>query len=239
VIAISGRISMDCMEFTENAVDKIRDALRGEMQLVAVKGYEYMQRKRNGIREKGILCCLKKAIQLTAGMIVLSENQLVDSMSVLHRALFESLIWCYWIVQSEENADYFNKHATDEMARLVNRNIENGYAGIYKREDNSELTSEEYEKIFSRYQKPEIKKLKDMADEVGLGRAYTMIYGLMSLEVHPSNLFYERVFPDWSGIYANLSGNIGFLHCIHMINTDWIMTRQQTPVIKIRKVLGA
>jgi len=230
---------MESLAFTENDVDKIRDVLRKEMQSVAIKGYEYKQRNENGIREKGILCCLRRAVQLTAGMIVLSENQLEDSMSVLHRALFESLIWCYWVVQSEENANYFDTHASNEMARIAKRNVENKYAGVYKKSDNTEITSKEYEAIFSRHKKPVIKKLKDMADEIGLGRLYTMVYGFMSLEVHPSNLFYDRVFPDWNGIYSSLSGNIGFLHCIQLINTDWFMTRKQTPVFEIRKIIGA
>jgi hypothetical protein len=214
---------MGGLVFTENEVDRIRDALRREKQTAAVKGYDYMQREENGIREKDILCCLKRAVQLTAGMIVLSENQLVDSMSVLHRAIFESLIWCYWIVQSEENANYFDEHARDEIVKLIKRNVENRYGRLYKREDNRELTPEEYETIFSRYKKPEIIKIKDTAAEVRLERVYTMVYDFMSLEVHPSNIFYERVFPDWNGIYSNLSGNMGFLHCIHMINTNWIM----------------
>jgi hypothetical protein len=95
------------------------DGLRYEIRVAKKSVPDFSKRHFNSTREKALIFCLQRSIDLAEGCDLLVEANLLSSVYVLTRGLLENLIWARWISLSDENAKIFTEAPTSELKRIA------------------------------------------------------------------------------------------------------------------------
>jgi Family of unknown function (DUF5677) len=198
---------------------------------------DFDKRLYNRDREKALLFCYRRALDLAKGCLEISSKELPESLITLTRALIEALIWARFITLSEENAHNFINSPLNEMKRTMKKNLAAGYAHIFDRNSNEDKTkvimeSEEIKKI------PHRLTIEKAARDSGLIRLYTMLYGFMSMSAHGITYGIDIRKDVKTDLYASLCTAVGALECIEAITNEWITNRKHLSDEILSHLLG-
>jgi hypothetical protein len=198
---------------------------------------DFDRRTYNRDREKALLYCYHRALDLAKGCLEISSDELPESLITLTRALIEALIWTRYITLSEENANNFINSPLHEMKRVARKNLVAGYAHIYDRKSNEDRTTEIMDSELMRIIPPRI-TIEKAAKAAGLERLYTNIYGFMSMSAHGITYGIEIGKDIKTDLYASICTAIGALECIEVISNEWITNRKHVRNEILSHLLG-
>jgi hypothetical protein len=84
---------------------------------------DFERRHYNRVREKAVVYCLQHALDLAKGCLVISAEELPDSLTTLSRAILETLFWTRYVSLSEANALEFTNSSIHEMKRTSRKTL--------------------------------------------------------------------------------------------------------------------
>lgn len=200
-------------------------------------GQELHGRSEPTDRDKAILYCIEHAVDLALGCAAVAAQELPDSTTTLSRALLETLIWTRYVTLSENNAQEFLGSYLEELKRTARKNLSVGYAHIYERRTKADKTAEFLRSERMKNIRPRI-SIESAAKAGGLEKAYTAIYGFISMVAHGRACGLRHQSEAKEDLFASLSAALGAIECIEVMATSWLLARQQTPKETLTILLG-
>jgi hypothetical protein len=219
-------------------LQEVISALRDHISHAEKDLADFEKRHYNGTREKAAIYCLRHAIDLAKGCLVTVNEGLPDSLTTLSRALLESLFWVRYVTLSKENAQHFVDSTINEMKRSARKNLKAGYAKIHHMETGEDKTQEMLDSPLLKGIPKRI-SIETAAQQGGLERVYTNVYGFISMIAHGKAYDLSSGPAHKDELYAPLSSALGALQCIEIITSDWIRNRKHTPRETLTELLGA
>jgi hypothetical protein len=210
------------------------DGLDFEIQAAKKNLPEYSGRHFNTEREKALIYCLRRAVELSEGSILCSKENLLAPIYVLTRGLLESLIWACWITKSDDNAQAYIDATKNELKRLARKNLETGHGKVVDTATKVDKTQELLNSDWVKDIRPRL-RIEGAAKDVGLDKLYTQMYGFLSMFAH--GIMVETnasLKDDMVGILA--IANV-LMECINLVVNNWIVARKQTPIKEIYAIL--
>jgi len=198
---------------------------------------DFENRHYNSIQELTVIYCFRHAIDLAKGCLVTAGAELPDSLTILCRAMMDTLFWTKYISLSTEYAQKFADSTLDELKRIARKNIEAGYAHITDLNSDDDKTTEALNSP-SMKDIPKRIGIEDVAKQGGLESLYTRFYGFQSIIVHGRGFSLPREASNNDEFYTSISFALGMLECIEVIASDWIISRQQTTEKTLFRLLG-
>lgn len=224
------------MPYTESELQIEIDGLKTETRIAQANMTAFSERQFNGVRENTLIFCLSRATDTAKGCLLVAESQLAVSLGILTRGLLENLLWTYWVAQSNENAQTYQHLGTNELKRIVKKNLDKGYGTVIDKQTQQNrsqefLQSPKMKSILRR------KNIEDIAKETGLERLYTQMYGSMSMEVHGTTFGVWKEDEIGVKIFALLAAANSFMECINLIVKTWIIEQKLVNATDIYRTL--
>ncbi len=198
---------------------------------------DFEKRHYNKVREEAVVYCLRHALDLAKGSLVVAEKELPDSLTTLSRAILETLFWVRYVTLSEANAREFTDSYIHELKRTARKNLAAGYAHVVdtntKQDRSREILNSEMMKAI-----PARISIEGAAKAGGLERVYTNIYGFISMIAHGRAFGLQTKSTVKDELFASVSAALGALECIEVIAYDWITHRKRTPQETLTRLLG-
>jgi hypothetical protein len=221
----------------KNQLEQVIEALDQRVQKAKHNANDFNKRELNGERDHALIYCLRRGADIAEGCVLAVKAKLPESSITLERSLFESLVWTRWVALSDENARAFSNAAKYELKRLLRKNLQAGYARvankITKQDRSSEILQSTPMKII-----PNRLLIEDKAKVTGLERVKTMIYGFQSIHAHGTAFGIISNGKLEKELYASAMSALGFIQCINLTVQNWIISRKQTPISDINRILG-
>jgi hypothetical protein len=198
---------------------------------------DFQKRHYNAKREKAVIYCHLRALDLAKGSLACAEAALPDSLTLLCRALLETLFWARYVTLSKENAQAFEDATTAQLKRSARKNLAAGYARVVDTSTQEDRTAEFLDSVTMKGI-PKRVRIEDAAEAGGLGRLYTNVYGFISMYAHGTAF---GLLPDSetpSQVYASASTALGTLECINLLASEWIVNRRITDASTLTRLLG-
>src|SRR6266508_5064430 len=164
-------------------LQEVISALREHISQSEKDFADFENRHYNGIREKAVIYCLQHAIDLAKVCLITVNEGLPDSLTTLSRAILETLFWVRYVTLSKENAQEFVDSTINEMKRAARKNLNAGYAKIHDRETGEDKTKEILDSALMK-DIPKRVSIENAAQQGGLERVYTNVYGFISMIAH-------------------------------------------------------
>ena len=210
------------------------DGLGLEIQAAKKNLPDYSSRHFNTEREKALIYCLRRAVELSEGSILCAKENLLAPIYVLTRGLLESLIWACWITKSNDNAQAYIDATKNELKRLARKDLETGHGRVVDTATNVDKTQELLNSDWVKDIRPRL-RIEGVAKDVGLDKLYTQMYGFMSMFAHGIMVETDAsVKDDMVGILA--VANV-LMECVNLVVNNWIVARKQTPIEEIYAIL--
>ena len=130
------------MSATDADLQNELEGLKYEIKVAKSNLPDYTSRQSNTEKEKALIYCLTRAIELSEGCEICAKENLLTPQYLLTRGLLESLIWVCWIAKSNENAQIFSDTARNEIKRLARKNLETGHGKVVDKVTNENKTRE-------------------------------------------------------------------------------------------------
>jgi hypothetical protein len=192
----------------EKCLERIREGLK---QLASIKAdYATCQDKQDVI----LLHFLGRAEQLVQAAVLI--DTLATPLQILCRVFCEDFFLACWISQSKEAADEYETGVTAETAKMMGVSLTNGWGVIQNRHTKEPVSREFMQTEFL----PKLKvlktprtKIEQIAQKLGLQKAYDILYRGASLDLH-GNTFGIFEHPHEDGDYAALSAIEAILDCL-------------------------
>ncbi|MGO9016188.1 MAG: DUF5677 domain-containing protein [Dissulfurispiraceae bacterium] len=221
----------------KHRLKEVIENLRKEAQIARQNANDFSKRHFNGEAEHALICCLRRAADITDGFVLAAETSLIESANILERSLFETLVVTRWLMQSDENVQMFNNAGINEMKRLARKNLLSGYAKILNKKNQEDKTSDFIQSSVMK-EIPKRLRIEEMAKNANFERIYTMYYGFQSLLVHGTSSGIKSVKEADELLYMAASAAGGFIYAINVTIQNWIFHRKQTPMSDINRILG-
>lgn len=218
------------MAYTIDDLPKATTYLRELAELSRSEALDFSKRQSNGTREKSLIFCLERAIDMAEGCGLAADAHLQHSLHTLTRSMFEGMIWTRWVLLSEANAIRFDEEVNHELARQVRKNVNNRHWRFV--DEAARAGFEESAKGI-----PKRRRLEDVAKETGFAKIYAANYGFYSMFAHGNPVRVTSIDEIDQGIIAGALAAIGFIKCVRLMVTDWIVRRDQTAMAEIDKIL--
>lgn len=210
------------------------EGLKYEIQVAKSKLPDYASRQSNTEKEKALIYCLTRAIELSEGCEICAKENLLTPQYLLTRGLLESLIWVCWITKSNENAQIFSDTARNENKRLARKNLETGTGKVVDKVTNENKTQELLKSEWVKDIRPRL-TIGKAAKDVGLDKLYTELYGFLSIFAHGIMIeTHANTKDDMVDVLASASV---FMECVNLVVKNWITNRKQTPVKDLFAIL--
>jgi hypothetical protein len=198
---------------------------------------DFQKRHYNGKREKALVYCHFRGVDLARGSLACVEANLPESLTLLCRALLETLFWARYVTLSKDNAQAFEDASIAELKRTARKNLAAGYARILDTSTRDDRTTEF---LGSPTMKgiPKRLRIEDAAKAGGLERLYSSVYGFISMYAHgiAFGLLPDTEIP--SQTYASASASLGALECTNLLTYEWIVSRKITDASTLTRLLG-
>jgi len=223
------------MTDTDSNLQNELDGLKYEIQVAKGRLPDYAKRHFNAQREKTLIYCLRRAVELSEGCVLCAQTKLLAPQYLLTRGLLESLIWVCWIAKSNENAQaYYYDITKNELKRLARINLETGYGRVINTTTNEDVTQE---LLHSDWKKDIHTRLRivDVAKDAGLDKLYREMYGFMSIPAHGNMLETNSSLEDDMGAILAVANVL--MESINLVLKNWIDNRKQTPIKDIYSIL--
>ena len=180
---------------------------------------------------------LGRAVELVRGAAVLGANQNAACLGILGRCLLELLITVLWAVRSVENAQFHQKSAEAELAKVLKINLMKGRATIKNRHTGADSTAEFLETdLMKSIQKR--KTVEDLAKEAEVYDLYVVFYRIMSLDTHGHSYAPKDSSDSISLCEMHLQGIGAISRAIGQACVWWLLHRSWPDNESIRNVLG-
>lgn len=210
------------------------DGLEYEIQIAKNSLPGYSSRHFNTQREKALIYCLRRAVELSEGCLLCTKENLLSPIYVLTRGLLESLIWVCWITKSKENAQAFTDATKNELKRLARKNLETGHGRVVDTTTKVDKTQELLNSDWVKDIRPRL-RIEGAAKGVGLDKLYTQMYGFLSIFAH-GIMFETNADAKDDKVNILAIANV-LMECINLVVKNWIVARKQTPTKEIYAIL--
>lgn len=178
---------------------------------------------------------LSRALQMSEASDLVGRANLGTPLVVLMRVLCEDLFLCLWVSLSEQNAAEYSSAVTSEMARIIRIMLKSGRGQIRNRLTH-EVKTDEFMPHLDQFKADRV-HIDQLAEKLGLGKVYDLVYRLPSMEVH------GKVFgrPSWNeekGILAALSAIVSLVKTIGLIADNRVLRNRTTTADEIIHLLA-
>jgi Family of unknown function (DUF5677) len=195
------------------------------------------KRRLDTVREKALDYCLNRGLDICQACILSAKAGLTESLWVLDRSLFESLLWARWVSLSDKNAEEYAAMGKNEYKRMVKKNLEAGTVNIVSKSSGANHSQDVLNKLRLENM-PKRKMFEKIAVEAGFASVYTTTYGISSLHSHGEAFGVDNPDTTITANNASVAMAIGFIQCIELIAKDWILANQISSQDIIDRIIG-
>ena len=128
---------------------------------------------------------------------------------------------------SDENAQMFTDVTVNEVKKIARNLLKGGYGRMEAPSTGADVSNNFLDSPFMK-DLPERIIVRSIAEAAGLEPLYLHFYGYVSLYPHGATIGIHDADLD-KELYVTLGSSLGFLECINVIASDWIVYRKQTP----------
>lgn len=191
----------------------------------------------SGAREKALIYCLRRVAEVGEGCLILAKASLASPMFVLTRALFETLLWSFWVSLSEENGRNFTQGAANELTRVAQKNLRAGTAKIEDKTTGDDKTAEFLDRP-EMINIPKRLRFEKIAKESGVERLYNVVYGFLSMMAHGNTFGLTSKSTAKQQTSIALASVEAILQAINTIVDNWFLFGRITPHDEVFRILG-
>lgn len=192
-------------------------------------------REFEGERPKALLHCLREALELGKGCLVLGKVPLPLPLFVVARVLAETLFLAAWVARSERNAQTYMEAGTQGAAKAARVNIEHGRLVARSKTTGRDETKNLLNLLKST--KAERFNIEKIAAQVGLTKVYDITYRLSSLHAHVLTYGFPSGRKLEEGATAELPAVVSLLQSILLLTENRLLHDRETSGADIEKVL--
>ncbi|MBZ0298746.1 MAG: DUF5677 domain-containing protein [Anaerolineae bacterium] len=224
------------MENDGSELQEELDLLAAAVRTTEKNFNDFNNRHFNGLKEEIVIHCIKRSGDLGNGCLIAAKTKLPQSLYILTRGLFETLIHINWVIVSDENAKTFADLTLNEVKRTGRNSMNRGFAHITNRETGEDVTKEAIDLYFSDLSRRPT--LENMAKAAGLERLYVVFYGFLSIQSHgytfSLSLPFETVDDELMLAVASAKS---LVQAINLVAETWIVRRKKTSTNDIYDIL--
>lgn len=222
-------------EFSQHDLKDVLFPLEYQVSSTKEKFANFEKRQFNGVREKTLIFCLNRAVDIGQGCHCAAKEDLLESTYILLRSLLELFILTYWISLSQKNASLYEQAGTKELIGNVAANLKAGHAKITSKSSGEDRTGEFLASPMMNEKNARLMPNK-MAKEAGIEDIYTIFYGILSMVAH--GFTYGLVKERQPGFVDALHAATSILRCMQVITSDMVVNRKIVASDDLRKILN-
>ncbi len=184
------------------------------------------------------------AVENASACALLAKNGFIVPLVTIERSIFESLISTYWASLSPKNVTIILDAESQELCRIMRKNLKNGRAQIRNKNTGAIETDRilDMPEVVGAKRPP---KMDKMAGEAGIKNIYDMFYGMLSMWSHANatmmigkELLASKRNESEPTIYASMCFVHACLKAIHLIVVNFIREKRPTKREEIEIMLN-